>query len=536
MRILDASQMREADRRTIEDIGIPSIVLMENAGQQVVSAMHATFDDLSNRRIGVLCGCGNNGGDGLVVARSLWQQGIEVEIFLFGRATDVSGDAAVNLAVARNLGLPIVEVAEDDETRANWEHVRSEVLGCDLLVDAILGTGLNRAIDGLLRSAVDDVNASEVPVVSIDLPSGLSADSTTPMGEAFEADVTVTLAAPKPALLMSPAELWAGDLVIADIGIPISVIDDLPGGRLEVITPEEVGLLVPPRHAASHKGDFGHVLIVAGSVGKTGAARLAALGALRSGAGLVTVATPRSCLEMVALGAPEFMTLPLEETPTGGLSDGALEQILDFPCDVIAPGPGLGTHAGVASLIRGLLERSERALVLDADALNVLADEPDTLRRAPKNKRPVVVTPHPGEMGRLIGMTSAKVQADRVWIARHFATDYGVLVVLKGAQTVVASPDGTVWLNLTGNAGMASGGVGDVLTGVTAAWLGQLGHPEAACRVAVYLHGLAGDLAADGHGEAGLIASDVVDALPQAETETMHLDEASGTEPPETGH
>ena len=513
MRVLTAEQMREADRRTIEEVGIPSIALMENAGHQIVSAIHATIEDLESRRVGILCGRGNNGGDGFVVARLLSQQGLSVQVFLLGRTEDVTGDAGVNLSVVQSLGLSIVEVVDRDA----WDAARSGVDACDVLVDAMFGTGLSKPLDDLSSVVAGDVNALDVPVVAVDLPSGLSADRTDPIGEAVEADVTVTLAAPKVALLLPPAESWAGDLVIADIGIPASVIDDVPGGRLDLLTPEEVGLLIPPRPDDAHKGDFGHVLVVAGSVGKSGAAVLAGLGALRSGAGLVTVATPRRCVSSVSSAVPEYMTLPLPETEDGTVASDALGAVLEFGCDAIAVGPGLGTGAEVSALVQGLVERSRVPLVLDADALNVFATEPSRL--AGRDGVPMVITPHPGEMARLCETTSAAVQADRLNTARRFATEHRLFVVLKGSGTVIAGPDGAMWINLTGNAGMSTGGVGDVLTGVTAAWLAQLGRPDHACQVAVFLHGLAGDLASDEHGEVALIASDLVACLGTAARE-----------------
>ncbi len=530
MRVLSTEQMREADRRTIEEIGIPSIVLMENAGHQVVSAMHATFGDLNERSVAVLCGRGSNGGDGFVVARVLWQQGVEVRTFLLGRAETVSGDAAVNLGIVQKLGLPLVEISEPDdggETHIrSWEAVRDDVRSCDLVVDAILGTGLSKPLDGLLRKVIADVNASDALVVAVDLPTGLplvqaqaDADlSPQSEGDAMEAEMTVTLGAPKVPLLVAPAEGWAGELVVADIGIPTSVIESVPGERLEVITPEEVRWLIPHRPTDAHKGDFGHVLVVAGSTGKTGAAVLAGLGALRSGAGLVTVATPQRCVESIAAGAPEYMTLPLPDTDDGTLSVDGLEAVLDFSCDVVAVGPGLGTTPGVAALVGGLIERVEVPVILDADALNVLGD---LNRLAARQGRDTIVTPHPGEMGRLCGLTSAEVQSDRIGVARRFAVDHQVTVILKGANTVVAGPDGTSWLNLTGNPAMAAGGVGDVLTGVTAAWLGQLGRADIACQVAVYVHGLAGDIAADERQAMALTATDVVKHLGHAVTETV---------------
>src|SRR5213594_1151525 len=348
MRVLNAAQMRDADRRTIEEIGIPSLVLMENAGRQAVAAMEAVYTDLLDRQIAVLCGRGNNGGDGFVIARTLVQRGADVSVFLLGRVADVRGDARTNLEILGRLGLTVVEVADSQA----WELHFTEVRDCSLIVDAIFGTGLNAPVSGFIESVITDVNTSGIPIVAIDLPSGLSADSPEPIGPSIEAGLTVTLAAPKLPLVLPPAEARAGDVVIADIGIPGDVIDGLDGPYIELLTREDVRALIEPRSADSHKGDFGRVLIVAGSRGKTGAACLAALGALRSGAGLVTVATPASCLPIVASLAPEFMTEPLEDTSDGQVASAAVERVLEFEQDVIACGPGLGRGPSVAEFVR----------------------------------------------------------------------------------------------------------------------------------------------------------------------------------------
>src|SRR5580692_3389942 len=301
MRVLNSAQMREADRRAIDDIGIPSLVLMENAGRQVVAAMEAVYGDLVELQVAVLCGRGNNGGDGFVVARTLMQRGVDVSVFLLGGIADVRGDARINLEILGRLGLTVVEVADSQA----WELHFSDVSNCTLIVDAIFGTGLNAPVSGLIQSVIADVNASGIPVVSIDLPSGLSADSPQPIGDSIEAGLTVTIAAPKLPLVLPPAETRAGDIVIADIGIPTEVLDAVEGPHVELLTRGAMRELISPRTADSHKGDYGRVLVVAGSRGKTGAAHLAALGALRSGAGLVTVATPGGCLNVVASMGPE---------------------------------------------------------------------------------------------------------------------------------------------------------------------------------------------------------------------------------------
>jgi ADP-dependent NAD(P)H-hydrate dehydratase / NAD(P)H-hydrate epimerase len=510
MRILNAAQMREADRFTIEDIGISSLVLMENAGRQVVAAMEATFEARLDGRVAVLCGRGNNGGDGFVVARTLLQRGIDTAVFVIGAVAEVRGDARTNLDILGRLGVTVVEI-NDEQT---WELHFSEISQCTLIVDAIFGTGLKSALAGMLETVVADVNASGIPIVSIDLPSGLSADTPHVIGDCIDATMTVTLAAPKLPLVLPPGEAHAGDVVIADIGIPIEVIDGIDGRKIELLTPEQLREVVEPRAADSHKGDFGRVTIVAGSRGKTGAAHLAAMGALRSGAGLVTIATPAGCLPIVASMAPEYMTEALPESKEGSVTKAAVDRILDMRHDVIACGPGLGRGANVAEFVRALLERSDAPLVLDADALSVLGDDPG--RVMGREERDVIITPHPGEMARLIGASIEDVQANRLEVAADFATTHNVHVVLKGHRTIIATPEGSVFINPTGNAGLATGGTGDLLTGMIAAWLAQLLDAEAACRLAVFLHGAAGDLAEADEGQVSMTATDVLSYLGDA--------------------
>lgn len=512
MRVLNATQMRKADQSAIHEIGIPSIVLMENAGRAVVAAMEATYDDLAARSVSVLAGRGNNGGDGFVVARTLLQRGVDVAVFLLGRAADVQGDARINLEVLGHLGASVVEITNEQE----WELHFSEIAARDLLVDAVFGTGLREPLGGMLRTVVADINGSGLTVVSVDLPSGLSADTHELIGDALEASLTVTLGAPKIPLVLPPAEANCGDLVIADIGIPKAVIDGVDGPRVRILTREDMRELVQPRSAESHKGDYGRVVLVAGSLGKTGAAHLAAMGALRSGAGLVTVATPAAALPILAAMGPEYMTEPLASATAGDPAAGErwAERILELSADVVALGPGLGTGPEVREVTRRLLASSGVPLVLDADALNAFADHPSLLRG--REGLDVIITPHPGEMARLVGRTVEEVQANRIDIARAFATSHHVYVVLKGHRTLVVTPDGSVSINLTGNPGMATGGSGDVLTGMIAAWLAQLLDAEAAACLAVYLHGLGGDLAEADEGEQALTATDIVGHLGDA--------------------
>ena len=510
MRVLNTQQMREADRRTIDDVGIPSIVLMENAGRQAVAAMEAAFDGLANSHVGVLCGRGSNGGDGFVVARTLVQRGIEATVFLLGSVSEVRGDARTNLEILGRLGITVVEVTNAQE----WELHFSEISDCDLLVDAILGTGFHGRLTGFLETVVADVNDLGVPVVAIDVPTGLSADSHEIDGDAIEASMTVTLAAPKIPLVLPPADTHAGDLVIADIGIPAPILDDIEGPYVELLTRERMRELVPARAAESHKGDFGRVLIVAGSLGKTGAAHLAALGALRSGAGLVTVATPRSALPILASMGAEYMTEALDETPAGTIDYAAVERVLGLKSDVIVIGPGIGQDPSTGAFVQSLVERVGVPVVLDADALNAFGEEPERLTG--RDGVDVIITPHPGEMARLIGAPVEAVQKDRLNVARDFAASHKLHVVLKGHRTVIAGPENRAFLNLTGNPGMATGGTGDVLAGMLGAWFAQLLDAEAACKIAVYLHGAAGDLAEADEGEVSLMAGDLAGRIGDA--------------------
>jgi hydroxyethylthiazole kinase-like uncharacterized protein yjeF len=510
MRVLNARQMREVDRQTIDDVGIPSIVLMENAGRQVVAAMEALVDDLAARRVAILCGTGNNGGDGFVVARTLHQRELDLGVYVVGALADVRGDARVNLDIIGRLGVSIVELADAQA----WELHGSQVTSADVIVDAIVGTGLSRALSGLHETVVADVNASSATVVAIDLPSGLSADTSEIIGPVLEADLTVTLAAPKVPLVLPPAEHVAGDVVIADIGIPAAAVDEVEGPGLHLMTRESVRPLVEPRAPDVHKGDCGRVLVVAGSTGKTGAAVLCARGALRSGAGLVTVATPASCQPVVAAQGVEFMTQPLPEAPGGVCAAEAADLVLAAAADVVAIGPGLGTGPAVRGFVREILARCEQPLVVDADALNACAGDPGVLRG--REGRPVVITPHPGEMARLLGCSAADVQANRVGLALELSTTHQLYVVLKGYRTIVATPDGVAYVNPTGSPGMATGGTGDVLTGMIAAWLAQLLDPEAACQVGVYVHGAAGELSDADEGEISMTAGDLVAHLGDA--------------------
>jgi NAD(P)H-hydrate epimerase len=430
-------------------------------------------------------------------------------VFVIGSLVDIKGDARLNVEILGRLGITVVEISDEQA----WELHFSEISKCDLIVDAIFGTGLKEPLAGMLETVAADINAAGIPVTAIDLPSGLSADHAEPIGDFIRAHITVTLGAPKLPLVLPPGEARAGNIVVADIGIPPEVIENLAGPRIELLTRESMREMIHPREPDSHKGDFGHVLIVAGSRGKTGAAHLAAQGALRSGAGLVSVALPGSILPIVAAMGAEYMTVALQEQD-GCVSSDAVEQILEREQDVIAVGPGLGRGPLVTAFVEALIARSDCPLILDADALNALEGNTDRLQTG--GARQIVITPHPGEMARLVGISTEEVQASRLDVARDFAATHQIYVVLKGYRTLVATPEGKVFINPLGNPGMATGGTGDVLTGVLAAWLAQLLDAEAACKLAVYLHALAGDLAEADEGEVAMTATDLAGHLGDA--------------------
>jgi len=511
--VLTAAEMQDADRRTIEEIGLPGAVLMENAGAAVASAVRERYPRA--RRPVILCGKGNNGGDGFVVARRLLD--LAPTTLLLGRRDDVRGDARTHLAACERSGSAVAEVPD----AAAWREVRGRVRGADLIVDALLGTGLRQEPTGLVSEAIAEIaRAAEAgtPVVAVDLPSGLPSDSGDVPWATVHASATVTFAAPKHGHVLPPSCDRVGELRVADIGIPRAVLEQ-SGSRLFLLEAADAARAFPERAAGSHKGTYGHLLIVAGAVGKTGAAILAAMGALRSGAGLVTVATPANALPVVAAGRAEAMTEPLPVLPSGDLAPGALERALALAAarDAAVIGPGLGQEPGTRAFIREFVRLCPVPLLVDADGLNAMAPsdhEPGALQ-ALRREVATVVTPHPGEMARLLGLPSAEVQARRLETARRMAGDTAVFVVLKGQRTLVCRPDGVAAVNPTGNPGMATGGTGDVLAGIIGALLARH-EPWTAATAGVYLHGLAGDRAAATAGPESLLAGDVASALPDA--------------------
>lgn len=514
MKLLTAEQMRETDRRTIEEIGIPGPVLMECAGRGVVEALERRFGQLAPGPVAILCGKGNNGGDGFVVARHLRERGWRVVTVVLAAQATLSGDARLNLDILAKLDAELIFAPD----LASFEAAQRHLADATLIVDALLGTGLATPVTGLFAQAIAWINERAVPVVAVDIPSGLDATSGRILGCAVAADLTVTFAAPKLGQVVYPGVAQCGVLETVDIGIPRAILASEACGTL--LDADEVATLLPPRPVDGHKGTFGHLLVVAGSTGKIGAAAMSANAALRTGAGLVTAATPHTAQATLAIKLTEAMTEPLAEVEGGiALAAYPVLQHLWQGKSALALGPGLGQTVETGELIRQVVRDCPLPLVLDADGLNALAGNCAFLQERPCAT--TILTPHPGEMARLSGCTIAAIEADRVGAARRFAETFGVVLVLKGARTVIAAPDGGICVNPTGHAGMASGGTGDVLTGIIGGLLAQGTTPFAAACAGVWLHGRAGDRLRCRYGDAGLIATDLVAEIPATRLEVL---------------
>lgn len=509
MILATSQEMREADRCTIEEIGLPGIVLMENAAQGAARVLKEALGQVQDLDIAAFCGRGNNGGDGLAILRILAGQGALCTAYLLGRREQLQGDAATNLAVAQACGVDVVEVP-DEETFARQQGAMA---GHDAYIDAILGTGLNAPVRGVQALAIDLLNTLGQPVLAVDVPSGLSADTGRPLGLAVRADFTATFGLLKTGLALEAGE-YVGQLSLVDIGIPPVVVEGL-GCQASLLDPETVGWLLPVRPASGHKGTFGHMLVVGGSVGKSGAVCLAALGGQKAGAGLVTAALPAGLNQVAEIKLTAAMSQPLAQTSLGGLSLQALEVLLELSAarQAVVLGPGLGTEEESRELARHLAAGLKQPLVIDADGLNALGED---LRPGIIGSPQAVITPHPGEAARLLGLSPAAVQTDRLAAARALAAQSGVVAVLKGARTVVAEPGGRAWINPTGNTLLASGGSGDVLSGLIGGLLAQGVGALSAALAGVFVHGLAAELAAADYGLRGLAAEELLDYLPRA--------------------
>ncbi len=530
MKVVTAEEMREIDRKTIEDYGIPGAVLMERAGLAVASKIKELFEP---KKVIVLSGGGNNGGDGIVAARNLYNWGWSVKVLLLLKQDKLSPDCLAQYRTAKQIGVPI-----EFRTGINEKDLHGAIV-----IDALLGTGLSKGVTGTIAEVISFLNKSDVPVISVDIPSGISSDAGYVMGEAVMADYTVTFGLPKRGHLLYPGAEYTGRLFIEDIGFPEDLLksDKL---KVEFLENRDVPQLIPARPKYSHKGDYGHILVVAGSRGKTGAALMAARACLRSGAGLVTIGVPESLMDVFQSRVTEEMTLSLADDGSGMLSIIALDEILNFVAkkvDVIAIGPGIGVTSNTEKIMAELIQKSPVPVVIDADGINSLNGSRgkgqgarDILKKA---KSPIILTPHPGEMSRLLKQKSGTnppsppftkggqggitygihdIEKNRIDTAISFSKETGIYLVLKGAPTIVAEPEGRAFINPTGNPGMATAGTGDVLTGMISAFLGQGLNPLNASILGVYIHGLAGDIAASDKGEHSLVATDIIDAIPAA--------------------
>ncbi|HEY3974870.1 MAG TPA: NAD(P)H-hydrate dehydratase [Candidatus Sulfotelmatobacter sp.] len=516
MKIVTAAEMRAIDRATSERFGVPSLTLMENAGSAV--AEHVLAGYAAAEKIVVFSGKGNNGGDGFVAARRLHEAGKAVQVILLADPAELRGDAAAMFA---RLPIPVVRVYSSDDLKS--DRVRLS-LPADLYLDAILGTGFKPPVSGLYADAIAILNASQGPVVAVDIPSGADADAMGPQQQGIiaRADSVITFTAARPAHVFGG--LTEGPTCVADIGSPEEAI--VSGLALNVITARDFAPMIGPRPADSNKGLYGHVLVFGGSLGKAGSVAMAGMSALRAGAGLATVATAESVLATVAGFHPELMTEPLAETRAGTISAAAAARLDELAkgMSVLAIGPGISRHIETSELVRSLVRSSQVPIVLDADGLNAFENLADELNG---KGRLLVITPHPGEMARLAGCTTAKVQKDRLGVARKFAREHELIVVLKGNRTLVVEPSGEAWVNTTGNPGMSTGGTGDILTGMVAAMIAQAGIGQAkiaqnpkyamlAVCAAVHLHGLAGDVMRESVGEHSMVATDLLHGLPEA--------------------
>jgi NAD(P)H-hydrate epimerase len=513
MKVLTAAQMREVDRRTI-DAGVPGLVLMENAGSRVVEFLEQRFAPVGDQHIVVFCGKGNNGGDGMVVARQLFERyGPALSVVLVAPPEEMKGDAAENYRRLVEGGCPVLQ------------ELPSDVTGVTLVIDALLGTGLSGPAKGAMLDAIRRINTGfpGAKIVAVDIPSGLASDTGQVLGESVRADYTVTFTAPKVGQVLPPNCEQVGELRVCAIGSPPELFEKDSSIFISLVEPAQFRHLFAPRPRAAHKGSFGHVLVVAGSHGKTGAAAMAGMAALRAGAGLVTVASTERAIPVIASHAPELMTEPLPETSSGSISVRALDsgKLAEIWKDktVLAIGPGLTTDPQTVAVVRRSLQEFKQPMVVDADGLNALAGTEWS-----GDKRLRVLTPHPGEMSRLVKKSIPVLEEDRVGFVRQLARDRSVHVVLKGYRTLLAFPDGRVWVNPTGTPAMATGGTGDILTGMIAGFLAQFPQdPEQAVAAAVYLHGLSGEIGARELGEKCLIATDLLRYLPAAMEQCAHV-------------
>jgi NAD(P)H-hydrate epimerase len=526
MKVTTADEMRMIDRETINDYGIPGVVLMERAGLSVASKVKEL---VRKGKVIVLSGRGNNGGDGFVVARNLLNDGWDVKVFLTAKPGDLRGDALLQYKTAVKYGIKIKPIKD------LLVHHRTILTPHSIVVDALLGTGLSKDITGVVSDVIDIINASGRPVFAVDIPSGISSDNGQIMGKAMKARYTITFGLPKRGHLVHPGAEYSGKLFVEDIGFPKKLVHS-EKLNVELLERKTVYPIIPERHTYSHKGSYGHVLIVAGSRGKTGAALMAAKACLKTGAGLVTLGIPESLADVFQSRVTEEMTLPLPDKGDGTLSGKAARSILDFlqrTAHILAIGPGIGISIEITRIMKDLIKNSSSPIIIDADGLNSLRGERGIFTKA---NVPVVVTPHPGEMARLLRdsrekTTTAKrassiqisekgvrksIEQDRINTALSFSRDTKTHLVLKGVPTIIATPGNKAFVNATGNPGLAKGGTGDVLTGMIAGFFSQTINPVHASILGVFMHGLAGDIAASEKGLHAIMATDILHKIPDA--------------------
>jgi NAD(P)H-hydrate epimerase len=501
MKIATRQQVREIDRSAIEDYKIPGLVLMENAGRSAAQLITNNYAEVKN--IAVFSGIGNNGGDGFVIARHLVSKGFNTTTFICGDEKKYEGDALLNYKSLNNMGAKIVTLKE------KLPHN----LQCDLIVDCIFGTGLDRKVKGFYNQLIEFLNGRPAPILSVDIPSGLDANSGKPHGCCIKADVTVTFALPKTGTVIYPGIDYCGDLYVSSITTPAILENNID---VELISALDIRPLIHTRNKDTHKGTYGHLFIIAGSAGKSGASTLSATGALRIGTGLVTAGVPESLNPVIEEQLTEAMTEPLPETKNGLLANNSLKKALEVLSDkktALAIGPGISTSKQTGSFLIKLLGQCNVPVVIDADAITLISKNLNILKNL---KIPVILTPHPGEMARLVGKKNKEIQENRINISRDFSRKFGVYLVLKGARTVISTPAGKVFINPTGNPGMATGGMGDVLTGIIGGLLAQGYNAENSCKIGVFVHGLAGDIACEEISDSGFLATELADNIPKA--------------------
>ena len=509
MIVVTASEMAQMDRRTIEEVGIPGVVLMENAARGAASFYQEVVPDLLKRRITVVAGTGNNAGDGFVLARIFHDKGAQVRVVCLRSPEKLRGDALINFKILEKIHVPIFVWDETAEFDAQWRWIRES----GAVIDAILGTGLNSEVRGLYRQVIEAMNGLSIPILAVDIPSGIDATTGKILGAAPRCHATATFGFPKVGQLMDAGGVHTGRLSVVDIGIPPGVVEASTVRRWW-LDEELASEWLRPRASDTHKGSAGHVAVLSGSRGKTGAATLICLGAGRVGAGLVTLFIPSSLNPILEVKLTEAMTFPIAETEDQTPDHAALDDILHFldGKQALAMGPGISLHPRTQALVRDLLVQAPCPMVLDADALTALADHPELFH---KTRFPVVLTPHPGEMARLVHESTRTVLENRMEVASQFSQQHGVTMVLKGHRTIIAAPDGRLAINSSGNPAMASGGMGDTLTGMIAGFLGQGFEPFNAACLGVYVHGAAADDLIGKVASRGLLASDVLDAVPR---------------------